>query len=258
MRWGLSLSLSEELADPRVVAEVAVAAEHAGWDGLFVWDHLWNHTLEPFADPWVTLAAVAAATERVRVGPMITPLPRRRVQVLAQQATTLDRLSDGRLVLALGLGVDSYGEFSLFDEPAADDKARAAALDAGIELLVPMLEGGPVPQLGGRRTTAPSAQQPRPPIWIAGTVGYQAGPRRVARHGLDGLALVHGGDWSPETVTTALAAGGLAHGSIDVALVGGRYPDPAALEAAGATWCIPEIGPGATAADALSLATTRP
>jgi alkanesulfonate monooxygenase SsuD/methylene tetrahydromethanopterin reductase-like flavin-dependent oxidoreductase (luciferase family) len=257
MRWGLSLSLSEELADPRVVADVAVAAEHAGWDGVFVWDHLWNHTLEPFADPWVTLAAVAAATERVRVGPMITPLPRRRVQVLAQQATTLDRLSRGRLVLALGLGVDSYGEYSVFGERASDDKARGAALDAGIELLVPMIEGGPVPQLGGRRTTAPSAQQPRPPIWIAGIVGYKAGPRRVARHGLDGLALVGGGVWSPETVTTALAAGGLAPGSIDVALVGGRHGDLAALEAAGATWCIPEIGPGASAADALSLATTR-
>ena len=62
VRWGLSLSLSEELADPRVVSEVAVAAEHAGWDGVFVWDHLWNRTFEPFADPWVTLAAVAAAT----------------------------------------------------------------------------------------------------------------------------------------------------------------------------------------------------
>ena len=189
---------------------------------------------------------------------MITPLPRRRVQVVAQQASTLDRLSDGRVVLAFGLGVDSYGEFSVFDEPASDDKARAATLDAGLELLVPMLEGGPVPQLGGRRTTAAGVQRPRPPIWIAGIVGYKAGPRRVARHRLEGMALVGGGDWSPDTVTTALAAGGLAPGSVEVVLVGGRHANPAALEAAGATWCIPEIAPGATAADALSLATTRP
>ena len=257
VRWGLSLSLSEELADPRVVADVAIAAEHAGWDGVFVWDHLWNHTFEPFADPWVTLAAVAAATERVRVGTMVLALPRRRVQLVAQAAASLDRLSSGRLVLALGLGVDSYGEYSVFDEPASDDKARAAALDAGIEVLVPMLEGGPVPQLGGRRTTAAGTQRPRAPIWIAGLTHYTAGPRRVARHGLDGLALVGEDDWSPATVTSALAAGGLAPGSIDVALVGGRHPDPAALEAAGATWCLPEILPGATAADALSLVSTR-
>jgi len=168
MRWGLSISLSEELADPRAIADVAATAEASGWDGIFVWDHLWNRTLQPFADPWVTLAAVAAATERVTVGTMITPLPRHRVQLVAQATTTLDRLSGGRMVLALGLGVDSYGEFSLFDEAPTDDKARAAALDAGIGLLVPMLEGGPVPQLDGRVTTAAGVQAPRVPIWIAG------------------------------------------------------------------------------------------
>lgn len=258
MHWGLSISLSEDLADPALIAEVAVTAEEHGWDGVFVWDHLWNHTLQPFADPWITLAAVAVATERVLIGPMITPLPRHRVQLVAQQATTLDRLSGGRVVLSLGLGVDSYGEYSLFDEPACDDKERAAVLDAGIELLVPMLTGGPVPQLGDRVTTAAGAQAPRVPIWIAGVTRYTAGPRRVARHGLEGLALVGGGDWSPATVTAALAAGGHEPGSLDVALVGGTHPDPAALEAAGATWCIPEIDPGESAAAALSRAATRP
>jgi alkanesulfonate monooxygenase SsuD/methylene tetrahydromethanopterin reductase-like flavin-dependent oxidoreductase (luciferase family) len=258
MRWGLSISLSEELADPSVIADVAVTAEANGWDGIFVWDHLWNHTREPFADPWITLAAVAVATERVVVGTMVTPLPRHRVQLVAQAATTLDRLAGGRVVLALGLGVDSYGEYSLFDEPAADDKARGAALDAGIDVLVPMLEGGPVPQLGGRVTTAAGARAPRVPIWVAGVTRYTAGPRRVARHGLDGLALVGDDEWAPATVGSALAAGGLAPGSLDVALVGGTHPDPAALEAAGATWCIPEILPGASAADALSRAATPP
>ena len=258
MRWGLSLSLSEELADPAVIADVAVTAEEHGWDGIFVWDHLWNRTLQPFADPWITLAAVAVATERVRIGPMITPLPRHRVQLVAQQATTLDRLSGGRVVLSVGLGVDSYGEYSLFDEPASDDKARAAVLDAGIGLLVPMLTGGPVAELGDRVTTAAGVQSPRVPIWIAGVTQYTAGPRRVARHGLEGLALVGGGDWSPAAVTAALASGGLVPGSLDVALVGGTHSDPLALEAAGATWCIPEIYPGETAAAALSRAATRP
>lgn len=258
MRWGLSVSLSQDLADPGLVAELAVSAEAAGWDGVFVWDHLWNRTSAPFADPFVSLAAIAAATERVRIGTMVAALPRRRPQLVAQAATSLDRLSAGRMVLGLGLGVDSYGEYSAFGEPAADDRARAAALDAGIELLVPMLAGLPVARAGGKVTTEASVQQPRMPIWIAGLVGRSAGPRRVARHELEGLALVGADAWTPGHVADALRAGRLATGSIDVVLVGGAHPVPDHLEAAGATWCVPEISPGATAAEALAVSSTPP
>jgi alkanesulfonate monooxygenase SsuD/methylene tetrahydromethanopterin reductase-like flavin-dependent oxidoreductase (luciferase family) len=258
MRWGLSISLSGDLADPRVLADVAAAAEQAGWDGVFVWDHLWNRTLVPFADPFVTLAAIAMATERVLIGTMVTALPRRRPQLVAQSATSLDRLSGGRMVLGLGLGVDSYGEYSLFDEPAADDKGRAAVLDGGIDMLEQMLSGEPVARAAGRVTTAAGVQQPRVPIWIAGRAALSAGPRRVRRHSVEGLALVDAGEWTPEHVANALRAGDLAAGEIDVALVGGTHPDAAALEAAGATWCFPEILPGATASDALAMATTPP
>jgi alkanesulfonate monooxygenase SsuD/methylene tetrahydromethanopterin reductase-like flavin-dependent oxidoreductase (luciferase family) len=255
MRWGLSLSLSEELADPAVVADVAVAAEGAGWDGVFVWDHLWNRTLAPFADPWVVLAAIAVATERITIGTMVAALPRRRSQLVAQATTTLDRLSGGRMVLGLGLGVDSYGEYSVFGEAADTDRARGAAVDAGIEALVPMLSGTPV---DGRVLVAPGVRVPRVPIWIAGRTGFRAGPRRVARHGLEGLALVDAESWTPDLVTAALAAGELTAGSLDVILVGGDHPDPDALAAAGATWCMPEVLPGATAADALARASSRP
>lgn len=258
MHWGLSISLSGELSDPGVLAEVAVAAEEAGWNGVFVWDHLWNRTLVPFADPFVTLAAVAVATERVLIGTMVTALPRRRPQLVAQATTSLDCLSGGRMVLGLGLGVDSYGEYSAFGEPAADDRARAGALDAGIELLLPMLAGDSVPLAGGRVTTVASVQQPRLPIWIAGRAGFSAGPRRVGRHGLEGLALVSVDVWAPGHVTAALDAGALTAGTVDVALVGATHPDPDALAAAGATWCIPEVLPGATAAEALSVAATPP
>jgi alkanesulfonate monooxygenase SsuD/methylene tetrahydromethanopterin reductase-like flavin-dependent oxidoreductase (luciferase family) len=257
LQWGLSISLSGELADPAVVADISVAAEGTGWDGVFVWDHLWNHTSAPFADPFVTLAAVAVATRRVRIGTMVTALPRRRTQLVAQAATSLDRLSGGRMVLALGLGVDSYGEYSVFDEPLTDDRARAAALDAGIVLLEPMLAGKPVPAAGGRVTTEPGVQQPRLPIWIAGRAGRSAGPRRVGRHGLDGLALVGEDAWEPTHVTDALDAGELSLGSVEVVLVGGSHPEPAALHAAGATWCMPEVLPGASAADALALVQSR-
>jgi alkanesulfonate monooxygenase SsuD/methylene tetrahydromethanopterin reductase-like flavin-dependent oxidoreductase (luciferase family) len=258
VRWGLSISLSEELADPRTLATVASAAERAGWDGVFVWDHLWNRTLRPFADPFVTLAAIAMATDRVSIGTMVTALPRRRPQLVAQSTTSLDRLSGGRMVLGLGLGVDSYGEYSVFDEPAVDDRARAAALDVGIDLLGPMLAGEPVTGAAGRVTTLSGVQQPRVPIWIAGRAGLSAGPRRVQRHAAEGLALVGADAWTPDDVTTALRAGDLAAGAIDVALVGGGHPDPGALGVAGATWCIPEILPGATAADALAMAATSP
>jgi alkanesulfonate monooxygenase SsuD/methylene tetrahydromethanopterin reductase-like flavin-dependent oxidoreductase (luciferase family) len=258
VRWGLSLSLSAELADPGLIAEVATTAEQAGWDGVFVWDHLWNRTLVPFADPFVTLAAIAAATTRVRIGPMVVALPRRRPQLVAQAATSLDRLSAGRMVLGLGLGVDSYGEYSAFAEPAADDRARGATLDAGIELLEPMLAGQPVPRADGRTTTVASVQQPRVPIWIAGRVGRRAGPMRVRRFGLEGLALVGGGSWSPEHVAGALDAGELAAGSLDVALVGGSYPDSDALAASGVTWCVPEVPSGASGAYALARAAAAP
>ena len=256
MRFGWSVSLSGELADPRVLAELAVAAEAAGSDGLFVWDHLWNRTLAPFADPFVTLAAIAVATERITIGTMVAALPRRRPQLVAQAVNSLDLLSNGRMVLGLGLGVDSYGEYSVFDEPADDDRARAAALDAGIPLLDEMLTGGPVVRAGGRPTTPAGVQRPRVPIWIAGKVAFTAGARRVRRHGVEGLALVGAPTWTPQLVAGALAAGGLEPGSVEVALVGGTHPDPDGLAAAGATWCLPEILPGATAADALGTVGT--
>ena len=252
------MSLSGELAEPASVAEMAKAAEAAGWDGVFVWDHLWNRTLAPFADPFVTLAAIASATNDIRLGTMVVALPRRRPQLVAQAATSLDRLSGGRMVLGLGLGVDSYGEFSVFDEPAADDRARGRALDVGIDALLPMLAGQPVPGAGGRTTTVAGVQQPRLPIWIAGRTGRSAGPRRVARHGLEGLAVVDAAVWSAQHVTDALEAGSLTAGTIDVVLVGGSHPDPDALAAAGATWCLPEILPGATIAEAMDIASTPP
>ncbi len=257
VRWGLSLSLSEELADPRVVAEVAPRPSEAGWDGIFVWDHLWNRTYEPFADPWVTLAAVATATERVRIGTMVLALPRRRVQLVAQAATSLDRLSGGRLVLSLGLGVDSYGEYSVVRRAGLRRQGARRALDAGIELLVPMLEGGPVPQLGGRRTTAAGVQQPRPPIWIAGVTQYTAGPAAGRSPRVGGP----GARWRGRLVTgdgdDGAGRGRACTGFARRRPRRWRHADLAALEAAGATWCIPEIEPGETAADALSLASTR-
>jgi len=96
--------------DPMELVRLGIAAEAAGFDGFFLWDHIvFSNTGEgpPIVDPWLVLAVVAASTSRIRIGTMITPVPRRRPWQLAKETTTLDLLSNGRLILgvafALGL-----------------------------------------------------------------------------------------------------------------------------------------------------------
>jgi alkanesulfonate monooxygenase SsuD/methylene tetrahydromethanopterin reductase-like flavin-dependent oxidoreductase (luciferase family) len=100
MKRGLYLAPFDELANPRLLAELARAAESVGWDGLFLWDRIAYPPRErAVADPWVALSAIASRTETLRPGPMITPLSRRRVQKVARETVTLDHLSNGRLTL---------------------------------------------------------------------------------------------------------------------------------------------------------------
>src|SRR3954447_8591676 len=110
---GIYVAPFDELADPRRVARLAARAEERGWDGFFVWDHIrYSPPVRGVADPWVTLSSIACATERIRLGPMVTPPARRRVQKLTREAVTLDHLSGGRLVLGLGLGSDRHRELA--------------------------------------------------------------------------------------------------------------------------------------------------
>src|ERR1700709_505833 len=114
MRSGLFLPLFDELADPSLVARLAAGAEGAGWHGVFVWDHIrFREPVVDVADPWLTSAAIATATSSVLLGPMVTPLARRRPVKVARETVTLDRLSGGRLLFGAGLGSDEFGhEFS--------------------------------------------------------------------------------------------------------------------------------------------------
>jgi alkanesulfonate monooxygenase SsuD/methylene tetrahydromethanopterin reductase-like flavin-dependent oxidoreductase (luciferase family) len=98
MRHGLSVCTLGEYAEPRFMVDLTGAAEEAGWEALFVWDHPGVAWGIPSGDSWVTLAAVAQATTRLRIGPGITPLARRRPQVLANTVACLDQLSGGRAV----------------------------------------------------------------------------------------------------------------------------------------------------------------
>src|ERR1700744_6382896 len=138
MMRGLFIAPFDELVDPRVMAGVAAAAEERGWDGLFVWDHIiYRAPVRAVADPWIVLSAVAAATSTIRIGPMVTPLARRRVQKLARETVSLDLLSDGRLILGVGLGSDNSGELGPFGEEL-DGSKRAVVLDGALERLAAM------------------------------------------------------------------------------------------------------------------------
>jgi alkanesulfonate monooxygenase SsuD/methylene tetrahydromethanopterin reductase-like flavin-dependent oxidoreductase (luciferase family) len=183
MHYAIEIVPFGEFSDPLVVMRLAQAAEAAGWEGLFVWDHLAYAFGWPGGDPWVLLSAVAATTSRLKLGVDVTPLPRRRPQVLAHTLVTLDRLSQGRVIFGAGLG-GTTEEFSLFGEPD-DIRRRAAMLDEGLELLDSLLRGQKVNHQGVYYTArgvtlAPlPVQQPRPPVWIGGE--SQAALRRAAR-----------------------------------------------------------------------------
>src|SRR6266540_1520713 len=137
MRSGLFLPLFDELADPSLAAALAAEAEEAGWDGFFIWDHVhWHEPVERLADTQVALAAIAVATERIRLGPMVTPLARRRPVKVARETATLDLLSGGRLNLGVGLGGDEFGgEYSMAGEET-DPRVRGEMLDEALEILV--------------------------------------------------------------------------------------------------------------------------
>src|SRR3954470_17840953 len=133
----------DELADPRLLARLAADAEAAGWDGFFLWDHIvYSAPTSAVLDPWVAMAAIAMATEKIVTGPLVTPLSRRRPHKLARETVTLDLLSGGRLVLGVGLGSDRGGEFDR--EPFGEESAprsRARLLDPGLERLTSYWDG---------------------------------------------------------------------------------------------------------------------
>jgi hypothetical protein len=153
LRSALWLPIFDSLADPAVVARLAAEAEEAGWHGVFVWDQLrWRAPVRQVADPWITLAAVATATQRLRLGPMVTPLARRRPVKVARETATLDRLSDGRLTLGVGLGSDRFaGELSKTGEQL-DDRLRAQMLDEALAILTAAWSGEPVHHRGEHYT----------------------------------------------------------------------------------------------------------
>jgi alkanesulfonate monooxygenase SsuD/methylene tetrahydromethanopterin reductase-like flavin-dependent oxidoreductase (luciferase family) len=242
-RRGLFVAPFDALADPRVVGDLAAAAEAAGWDGFFVWDHLqYGDRVEAIADVWTCCATVAMRTERLVFGPMVTPLARRRPQVLARQAASLAVLSVGRFVLGLGLGDDWVGEFSAYgDEP--DPKVRGRMLDEGLTVLRGLLSGEPVDHEGTHYAARGVRFRPAPvvPIWLAGRFGNKAPIRRAARY--DGFFVIGlDGPDDLDAVTADLAEHDPKPG-FDVVVDLQPDQDPADWVDRGASWVLTRIGP---------------
>ena len=188
LRSGLFVPIFDDLADPAVVARLSAEAEEVGWDGIFLWDHVrWRKPVLEVADAWITLAAIATATQAIRLGPMVTPLARRRPVKVARETATLDRLSGGRLTLGVGLGSDRSGnELSITGEEL-DDRRRAGMLDEALEILTAAWSGEPVYHRGahytvdGMRFLPRPVQRPGVPVWVGGYPGRRKPLRRAVR-----------------------------------------------------------------------------
>ena len=239
--------------DAADAVSLAVQAEEAGWDGFFCYEPTWG------VDGWVCLTAAAMRTSRIRLGTMLTPLPKRKPWEVASQVATLDRLSGGRVTLSVGLGAPEPRFYMFEDDPGRS--VRAQMLDEGLEMLSLMYRGEPF-EYSGRHYHAhrpemmippPTQQRPRVPTWVVGLWPSPVSMRRVARW--DG--------WLPnyrteqgergEPSTGALAEGvawlraerernGLTMEGFDVVVEGSTEPGSAGVDEvrgwadAGATW----------------------
>jgi alkanesulfonate monooxygenase SsuD/methylene tetrahydromethanopterin reductase-like flavin-dependent oxidoreductase (luciferase family) len=188
MQFGIYVPNFGAYGDPHNLLILASEAEAAGWDGFFLWDHLllYRHADIPVVDAWIALAAIAARTERMRLGPMITPAARRRPWKLAREVVSLDHLSRGRAILGVGLGAPADAEFQYFGEDPTD-RVRARKLDEALGIL-DGLERGESFQHQGEYFHIEDVlflprpvQTPRVPIWVAGFWPNKAPLRRAAR-----------------------------------------------------------------------------
>ena len=255
MRYGVTVP---NIGDLDTLISLGVEAERAGWDGFFLWDHMafMAGAAVPVHDPWVALAAVTSRTTRIRIGPMVTPVARRRPWKLARETVTLDHLSGGRLVLGVGLGFPPDADFEdLGEDP--DAAMRARKLDEGLEVLTRCWSGEPFSYEGSvyrirRASFLPRPiQRPRIPIWVAGMWPNRGPFRRAARwDGVFPIAVRDGEaqPLRPDELRDVLAAirhhGQVAQSYEVVALDAGGAPGD--FERAGATWLLDsdEGGPG--------------
>jgi alkanesulfonate monooxygenase SsuD/methylene tetrahydromethanopterin reductase-like flavin-dependent oxidoreductase (luciferase family) len=167
--------------DAADIGDLAEAAESSGWDGLFVWEPVWG------VDAWISLGLAAVRTSRIRLGTMLTPPSRRRPWELASQVATVDRLSNGRVTLGVGLGAIDSG-FAAFGEEC-DRKVRAELMDECLEIMCGLWAGQPYEFEGQHYTVRPTEfptignveQDPRVPVWCVGALGRTKSMERAMR-----------------------------------------------------------------------------
>lgn len=258
MRYAIDIAPLGDLADPVAIVRLGRAAEAAGWDGLSIWDSTGISMGGAAADPFVSLTAVAAATERLRLIAAVIVLPRRRPQLVVQAAATLDRVSGGRFVLGVGAGNDP-GDLDPFGE-AGPLSERVGRMDAALAAIDPWLRGEPARvdlegwtevRLGPR-----PVQVPRPPIWLGGM--RPGALRRAARWdgwiaiatSDDGSSMALSPDAFGELVTRVhaeRAALGRGANPFDIAVFGFSDRADAGLVEAyaerGATWWLESLSP---------------
>ena len=189
MHYGICLpnmGLSAQAA-----VSLAQDAEEAGWDAVLLWDCIdMEREHAPTHDPWILLAAIAATTKRIRFGPIITPLSRRRPWKVARETVTLDHLSNGRMILPVGLGEVNDGGFSKVGEQT-DRKVRAQLLDESLDIIIGLWSGKPFGYEGQHyhmqeMTFLPTpVQTPRIPIWVVGAWKRTRSLQRTLRY--DGM-----------------------------------------------------------------------
>jgi alkanesulfonate monooxygenase SsuD/methylene tetrahydromethanopterin reductase-like flavin-dependent oxidoreductase (luciferase family) len=274
MKYAINFANFDYLGDVKVLVELAVDAEQAGWDGVFLWDHV-NLSFEGFgsggihADPWIALGLIAARTESVLLGTAITPVARRRPTKLAREILTLYQLAGERLIFGAGAGIAPSEFDDLGDE--SDLKMRAEMLDEGLQLLQELWSGEDVDHQGKHYQAKSSTFIPGGadiPIWIAATWPNLKPFRRAAKY--DGvLAVKH-------DFTTPLTPGEVS----DIAEYIGKHRDSdapynlsiganttddsqadlahaQALEAAGANWWLDGGNPGAESFESLRTRVRR-
>ena len=173
MKFGLNVIHVWNVENPtEFILNLAVAADEAGWEGFFLWDHITWFVQAPMVDSLTMLAAIASRTKNLRLGTIVTPLPRRRPQVIARQLATLDHLSNGRTVLGVGLGGDPQ-DYTAFGEEF-NYKLLAEKLDEALDVITRLWSGEAVTHHGKHYkvdnvTFLPKPiQQPRIPIWVGG------------------------------------------------------------------------------------------
>lgn len=262
MQYGLVFPNVGAYSDVHLLADTAHLAEEAGWSAVFVNDtiQMVDYQDSPVSDPWIAMAAIAMRTQRVKIGPWVAAPPRRRPWQLAREAVTLDHLSKGRLILAVGSGDVNDRGFAVFGEEM-DIKKRAAMLDESLAILQGLWSGQPF-RFDGEHyhvdeiTFLPKpVQSPGIPIWIGWTWPKKRPMERAVRfEGATPFAINDDGsyaDLTPENVRQLKAFIGERHpdaSSYDIAPNGpvfealqGDEQAQAKLreyEEAGATWCL--------------------